>query len=155
ADPARPKVIGRIGTGWYPAAVAGSPEGRALYVASAKGIGEDPNPRAPIGSLRRAAVESAVDADLDFGTGALIRNLRSISPQSAEVMDDNFHVQPAADTSAVPVRLGAASPRIEHVIFILKENKTFDSMFGSDSHYGPFAATTFFGEEGNPETDDQ
>ena len=34
---------------------------------------------------------------------------------------------------------GAASNKIKHVIFILHENKTFDSVLGNQTHFGVFA----------------
>jgi DNA-binding beta-propeller fold protein YncE len=39
-----PKLIGRIPTGWWPAALAISPDDKFLYIVNAKGIGEDINP---------------------------------------------------------------------------------------------------------------
>ena len=36
-------VVGHIPTGWYPTALALSPDGNTLYVANAKGLGAGPN----------------------------------------------------------------------------------------------------------------
>ena len=70
-NPMQPVVLGCIPTAWYPSAVAVSPDGSALYVASAKGVAEDINPAtatnqtsAPTG----IASFSGVDSNYMFGT---------------------------------------------------------------------------------------
>ena len=44
-NPLPAQTAGRMPTGWYPTALAISGDGRFLYVANAKGVGTDINPK--------------------------------------------------------------------------------------------------------------
>ena len=163
--PAQPRLLGRIPTGWYPTSLAISPDGGTLYVANAKGIGEDVNPNTGVtvdfpspptpasgGSpALPGAFNGGVDSNYLYGSAQKIA-LAGLSLNNTQVAALNYAVQPAGklDASIVPLG-GAASNKIKHVFFILHENKTFDSMLGSQSaHFGPFAATAFNYKDGTP-----
>jgi DNA-binding beta-propeller fold protein YncE len=113
--------------------------GRTLYVASAKGRGTGPNDSAPrptdatrdnalmrkdftyaptllYGSLA-ALDESRVDAGLRASTAAVLESNR---------------MQAAAET----IRFASGGQPIKHVIYILKENRTYDQVFGDLSKDG-------------------
>ena len=129
-------VLGRIPTGWYPSAVTVSADGRLLYIASAKGLGTGPNgplatgPTANndhypgyIGSLLKGTVQQV---DLSACT-----DLGSMSAQVAR--NDGFADAPAdpqPGDAVVPTTYGTPSPVIKHVVFILKENRTYDQILG-------------------------
>lgn len=144
-------LVGRIPTGWYPTALALSPDNKTLYVVNAKGIGEDLNPATQQGSHNPIGVESFTDGNFIFGAVQKV-DLASTRIDRQTVLSYNFAQQRHLDTSIVPAG-GKASSKIKHVIFILHENKTFDSMLGSDSHFGPFASTTFNNADGSIATD--
>src|ERR1035441_4466380 len=156
-SPTTPKLLGRIPTGWYPSAVAVSPEGKSLYIANAKGIGEDINPNtntAVAASPTGLASYNGVDSNYIFGSVQKVDLTQPID--NTTVLSNNYAVNPAADTSVVPAGVGAASPKINHVIFILQENKTFDSMLGNlSSRFGAYASTTFNDKTGAPYTNGQ
>lgn len=147
-SPRAPRLLGRIPTGWYPTALAVSPDGRALYVVNAKGIGEDVNPKAALGGQGGATgIESFTDGNYIFGTVQKV-DVARVAIDDQAVRSYNFAWHPDVDTSVVPLG-GSRSQRIKHVIFILHENKTFDSMLGSASaHFGPFASTSFVNADG-------
>ncbi len=149
-SPRAPTLLGRIPTGWYPTALAVSPDGKTLYVVNAKGIGEDVNPKAALGGADDATgIESFTDGNYVFGTVQKV-DVSHAEFDAATVLSYNFAAHPNVDTSVVPLG-GGRSPRIKHVIFILHENKTFDSMLGSASaHFGPFADTAFVNADGSP-----
>lgn len=158
SNAAQPKLLGRLGTGWYPTAIVVSPDGDTLYVANAKGVGEDINPNTNTGTGTAPptglASDSRVDSNYIFGSLQKI-NLTSTSYDGTTVIGQNFAFNPPADTSVVPVG-GAASSKIKHVVFILKENKTFDSMLGNlGSHFGPFASMSFNDQTGAAYTNGQ
>jgi YVTN family beta-propeller protein len=156
-NPAHPALIGRIATGWYPSALALSRDGRVLYVVNMKGIGEDINPKTDLASPSHpTGVESFDDSNYVFGTVQRI-DLASVQPDSARVLANSFAVQPAKaiDARVVPIG-GPRSRKIEHVIMILHENKTFDSMLGNLSqHFGPYASLTYTRPDGSPITEPQ
>lgn len=115
------QVLGMIPAGWYAARVAVSPDGRRLYVTSGKGYGSGPNggvnfvpgPEGTnIGRLMKGTI-SLMDVPADSQLPALTR----------QVLENNG----VAAAPAVPAFL----PPVRHVLFITKENRTFDEMFGA------------------------
>ncbi|HJY80700.1 MAG TPA: alkaline phosphatase family protein [Candidatus Binatia bacterium] len=157
-NPLKPVLLGRIPTGWYPTALAVSADGRFLYVANAKGIGEDINPNiiTTTGNPPPSGIGSDPNVDSNYIFGTLQKvDLSNTAIDNSTVLHNNFVVTPPADTSVVPVG-GAASKKIEHVFFILHENKTFDSMLGNlSTQFGPFASLTFNNRDGSPYTNGQ
>ena len=149
-DPLNPTLLGRIPTGWYPTGLAISPDGKTLYIANAKGVGEDINNAIDItGASGQTpppsglASDSRVDSNYIFGSLQQV-NLTTNPWDNSTVQANNFAVQNSVDTSIVPIGGTTGSPRIKTVIFILHENKTFDSMLGNlGVHFGNFAGTTF------------
>lgn len=119
------KVMGYLPTGWYPTAVAVSDNGRRLFVTSAKGVRErHPNDVAqgPGGKWGRYI------QDLIEGTCSVIElpdrdELRRLSNQ---VMANNFIGTGRRKLDEVRLE----NPGIQHVIYIVKENRTYDQVFG-------------------------
>jgi hypothetical protein len=148
-----PRLLGRIATGWYPTALALSPDGKTLYVVNAKGIGEDVNPAEDLTGSTASGVESFTDGNFIFGTVQKV-DLSTATPDAATVLANNFVKRDGLDASVVPLG-GSPSRKITHVVFILQENKTFDSMLGSAARFGAFASTTFHKADGTPYADPQ
>jgi YVTN family beta-propeller protein len=135
-DPATGVVRGRIPTGWYPSAVAPSADGDRLFIASAKGLGAGPN-----------GVEIDGAHPTQDGTGAsYIGNLLDgivqrvdLALACSSLSELTFAVDRAngllpgdgGDGSVVPTAYGQGPSRaIRHVVFILKENRTYDQVLG-------------------------
>ncbi len=147
--PQSPTLLGRIPTGWYPSALSISADGKTLYIVNDKGVAEDINPLTDFGGNPTASgVESFSNSNSIFGSLQKV-DLTTVALGGTTVLDNNFAVQPAAalDTSIVPLG-GPASTKIKHVIFILHENKTFDSVLGNQAHFGVFANPNFNGQNG-------
>jgi YVTN family beta-propeller protein len=119
---------GFIPTEWMPTAMAMA-DGK-LYVATAKGRGTGPN------NFAQRQVEGLTDARLKrsftFIATLLYGSLAAIDVDSldlkaatAEVMESN-RMKAAAETIAFA---GGANP-IKHVIYVIKENRTYDQLFG-------------------------
>ena len=161
-DPLNPNVLGRIPTGWYPTALAISPDGNTLYIANAKGVGEDINPNIDTSGANGQvppptglASDSRVDSNFIFGSLQQV-DLTKQPWDFTTVQANNFTMQPSVNTSVVPAGGTGGSARIKTVIFILHENKTFDSMLGNlGSVFGNFAGTTFNNIDGSPYTNGQ
>ncbi len=113
--------VALIPTAWYPTAVAVN--GHGLYVASAKGMGSGPN-------LKHQWVG-------DFMHGLLQRvDLRMLAAHASAwtakaLADDGFSdVQRRARDAANAQASAWLHAHIHHVVFILRENKTFDEDLG-------------------------
>jgi YVTN family beta-propeller protein len=140
STPTQPKLLGRIPTGWYPSALSVSADGKTLYIVNDKGVAEDLNPKTDFSTNPTASgIESFSNSNSLFGTVQKV-NLAGYPLNNSSALNANYAVQnPAAlDTSIVPIG-GGASGKIKHVIFILHENKTFDSVLGNQTHFGVFA----------------
>ena len=134
----RSVVRGLIPVGWYPTALAVSPDGKKLYVANAKGLTSKPNAK---GSATGEKVEKyQYIGGLFNGTVSVIpipdaSKLANLSRQS--VKNNGFdetartlaEKQRKVKPSAIPRRVGEPS-LIRHVIYIIKENRTYDQVFG-------------------------
>jgi DNA-binding beta-propeller fold protein YncE len=131
-DVRRNTVLGYIPTGWFPARVALSKDGLTLYVANAKGYGAGPNGGADfqkgpegdyIGDITKGTVSIIPvppDPELAELTYRVIRN-NGFAPSAARKQRPEDFPIPSA---------GGPSTRLRHVVLIVKENRTFDEVFG-------------------------
>ena len=134
-DPPHPHRIGLIPTGWYPTALALSQNGRYLFVANAKGLEQDPGFKGDQPSVvdsRGRVLQVAGDSNAVWSTLERIDLLRIDIRESTRLALSYLRVvEPMREDPVVPQRFGLrdASP-IKHVVLILEENKTYDSMLG-------------------------
>jgi YVTN family beta-propeller protein len=150
-DTASAKVRGMIPTGWYPTGLALDATGKRLAVSSLLGAGsgwrESPGKRyvhANRGSV--AVVDVPEAAQLAAYTTAVAENNRlrlAGSPEAARETARN------ARPSAVPARSGEPS-KIEHVVFIIKENRTYDQVLGDIRKGNGDPSLVMFGEAVTP-----
>lgn len=129
------EVLGHIPTGWFPAKIKISNEGNKLVAANAKGFGSGPNggktfKRGPegsyIGSLMKGTVsvlEIPKDEDLKLLTKKVLNNNFRID----HVYSDRFV---SRRTNPIPLYPGEKESPIKHIVFISKENRTYDEVFG-------------------------
>lgn len=153
-NPAQPILIGRIPTDWYPSGLVLSSDGNTLYVLNAKGIGEDinPNTNTQQGTPPPTGVISTPITDSNYIFGSLQQiSIPNFPLDLTTVAKNNYASMPGIpDTSVVPIG-GAPSQRVKHVVFILQENKTFDSKLGNlGGHFGVFASLTYNNADGSP-----
>ncbi|HVO34116.1 MAG TPA: beta-propeller fold lactonase family protein, partial [Gemmatimonadales bacterium] len=149
-----PRVKGLIPTGWYPTAVALSADGRTLYVANGKGGGSLPNPEGPtapgqrreqyVGALLRGSLSAIPVPDaaaLRGYTGQVMAN----SPYRDALLE--HALWPAA--SPIPRTVGQPSP-IRHVLYVIRENRTYDQVFGDVARGDGDPSLAIFGDSVTP-----
>ncbi|HEY0693243.1 MAG TPA: bifunctional YncE family protein/alkaline phosphatase family protein [Kribbella sp.] len=147
------KITGLIPTGWYPTTVTLTRDGSRLLVTNAKGMGAGPNPRGP--NPTQAGLDySQYVGSMIMGTLSDIRtpSRDDLARYTAQVRVNNrFDASGAANGpgAVVPVRPGDASP-IKHVIYIVKENRTYDQVFGSLGKGNGDPSLNLFGDESAP-----
>ena len=138
-SPAR--IKGLIPTAWYPTGVAFSSDEEYLYILNGKGMGSKPNPRGPQNFnhfLRGLDVQYI--PRLFYGTVSILKKpdearLASYTKQvklnnridemADRIAEKPLYVQPVP----IPRRVGEPSV-IKHVIYIIKENRTYDQVLG-------------------------
>ncbi len=127
-DLARGRVMGSVATAWYPSAVVATAS--KLFVANTKGLGAGPNdgPGYPNPSVGGAGGISPAE----YAGSMIVGTLSTIPlplPHAAlahgtvqVAANDGFH-HPGANT--------AITQPIKHVIYIVRENRTYEQEFGS------------------------
>jgi DNA-binding beta-propeller fold protein YncE len=139
-------ATGWVPTEWYPTALA--VQGNKLYVATAKGQGTGPNnmpqPRVP-GSRTGS---STYIATLLHGSLAAI-DLSQIDSQRDQLTRTVIETNMMKAAQAKIAFRGGADP-IRHVIYIIKENRTYDQILGDLGIGNGMPSLTMYGEEITP-----
>ena len=129
------KVLGHIPVGWFPSKLVVSPDNRSLLVANAKGYGSGPNGGpdfvlGPEGSYVGGLMKGSVTV-LDIPDQASLDSLSQL------VLSYNFDLKPidanrmnAHQGNPVPMYPKQFDSPIKHIVFISKENRTYDEVFG-------------------------
>jgi len=127
--------IGFVPTEWMPMSMAflASPAGGKLYVATAKGKGTGPNGE-PMHVVDPATGKSVDRKSTYIGTllyGSLatldITQLEKELPRWTSVALESNRMKAAAEKIAFS---GGANDKIKHVVYIIKENRTYDQILG-------------------------
>jgi YVTN family beta-propeller protein len=129
---------GFIPTGWYPSALAVSPDSGTLFVANGKGLASRANFPGTTKSLRNVRktkfdyIGSTLEGSISFISrpdaaqmAANTEQVRKNSPYRPEL----FESAPIKSGTVIPDRVGARCP-IKYVLYIIKENRTYDQVFG-------------------------
>jgi YVTN family beta-propeller protein len=124
AGPAPHSVLGLVPTAWYPHSVSLSGDGTMLYVANGK-IDPGSNPGYDF-------VAGSNDYVLQLEGGGLLTapvpTVSALATLTAQVAaNDGYTVAPNPTDAAV---MAALHQNIKHIIYIIKENRTFDQMLG-------------------------
>ncbi|HEX5082043.1 MAG TPA: beta-propeller fold lactonase family protein [Blastocatellia bacterium] len=149
------EVEGFIPTGWYPTSVRVSRDGKRIFVANGKGVASAANPQGPnpykgrtqqyIGSLLKGTV-SIIKLPAKTNLARLTRRVYANSPYTDEMLKA---ARAPKEKTAVPVRIGAPSP-IKYVIYVVKENRTYDQVLGDMKEGNGDPSLCIFGEEVTP-----
>lgn len=151
-------VMGFIPSGWYPSALLLNSK-MELYVGNSKGLEPHANPMGPTSPLLNGAPTKDSVRDIQRGTVNIVpvKNLKSeIKAWTKQAYDnipykDDYLTMARAPQgrSIVPQQVGAGSP-IKHIIYVIKENRTYDQVFGDIQKGNGDPRLTIFGEEVTP-----
>jgi YVTN family beta-propeller protein len=154
---ARSHVLGFIPTGWYPTSAFGLPDGR-MGVLNGKGLRSYPNPDGPNPTKRPEPVHEGVKAIEYVGhiqTGTVqfvdVPEDAKLNSYTAEVISNSPYRDELLDDSGIP----ADSPvrpngPIHHVLYIVKENRTYDQVLGDIKEGNGDPALVIFGDKVTP-----
>jgi YVTN family beta-propeller protein len=121
-NPVSGSVDGYVPTGWLPTAIACDPDGSAVIVTSAKGVKtRNPNGK-PVGNLGQYI------QDVIVGTVSRIpmTEFSKLEKHTATVAVNN-RIVPNLNSATHP---DFKNPGIKYVIYIVKENRTYDQVLG-------------------------
>jgi DNA-binding beta-propeller fold protein YncE len=152
-------MLGFIPTGWYPTTVRTLRDGR-IVVFNGKGSGSHPNPDGPNPfkwPIPAGTVKQEYVAGIQTGSASVItpftaeqlsaytRTVMENSPYRDSLLDD---AQIAAG-NPIPSVAGGATP-IQHVILLMKENRTYDQVLGDMKEGNGDPNLVLFGEKITP-----
>ncbi len=167
------RVEGLIPTAWYPSHLAVSPSGKSLAVSTLFGVGSGTElPAGRLASLRRELPELQPGIDRRYvhsyrGTVNVIEvpDATQLAGYTRAVAENNrlslvsgarrqgavVQARSAGQVKPVPVpeRRGEPSP-IQHVVFIVKENRTYDQLFGDLERGNGDPSLVMYGEDTAP-----
>lgn len=148
-EPNESSVKGFVPTGWYPTAVSVTPDGMNLLVGVGKGNQSEANPIIDNPPRTDGETESRRSIPYTY-IGATLRGSLSLVPipdeeklkeytamvyRNCPYSDSQLTTAPYSTPTAIPTTVGGPSP-IKYVIYIIKENRTYDQVFG-DLAAGP------------------
>jgi YVTN family beta-propeller protein len=153
--PGGSKLLGLIPAGWFPGAVQYDPRHKKIYVANLKSIGGTPqrarsglgngvgfNTKQHAGSLSLISVPSKRELQKDTQTA--LANLRY--PLLAQAK-----LPPRENRLPLPVPERVGEPSVfQHVIYIIKENRSYDQVLGDVSEGNGDADLCVFGQRVTP-----
>ncbi|MFM9066768.1 MAG: bifunctional YncE family protein/alkaline phosphatase family protein [Planctomycetota bacterium] len=165
--PRHSEVKGFIPTGWYPTSLAITPDEKHLLVGVGKGNQTAPNKPTPeklaaelakpkaqgdysyfpfpyIGTTLSGSL-SIIELPSDKELAAYTHQVYKNCPYS----DKQLTTAPSKRPTAIPTKVGDASP-IKHVIYVIKENRTYDQVFSDIPRGNRDESLLMFGERVTP-----
>ncbi|MEU6663360.1 beta-propeller fold lactonase family protein [Streptomyces sp. NPDC046821] len=149
------QVKGLIPTGWYPTGVQVSPDGKRLLVTSAKGLGTGPNKGSDASNPdSHPYIENQLQGYLSVvpvpDAGQLAKYTRQVRENNGfDAKNDVRGFDGKTPGTIVPRRVGDSSP-IKHVIYVVKENRTYDQVLGDLPKGNGDPSQAIFGKDVTP-----
>ncbi len=132
------KPLGFIPAGWYPTSVRVAKGGKALFISNGKGTTskanrDGPNPLADARGSVREYIGGLFQGTLSIvpmpGPKEMLAHTKVVYDCSPLRARANEGVPSRPEGHPIPAKVGDTSP-IQHVIYIIKENRTYDQVFG-------------------------
>ena len=153
------KIVGYIPTGWYPTTVRALRDGR-LVVLNGKGSGSHPTPNG-VNPFRWPVAKKS--PPMDYVAAIQTGSASVIAPVTPKQLNDYTHTvivnSPYHDSlledagipagSPIPAHIGGTTP-IQHVILLMKENRTYDQVLGDMKEGNGDPHLVLFGENITP-----
>ncbi len=151
-EPGKSRLIGLVPTGWFPGAVVFDSLKDKLYVANIKGIGSTkkfkPGEKVKYQTYQYFGTVSLIkvpsNKELKKLTDIALFNIRYPLIEEA-FLPPRTNAQPRP----VPERIGEPSV-FKHVVYIIKENRTYDQVLGDMKEGNGDPSLCVFGEEITP-----
>ena len=144
------EVTGYIPTGWYPGSVITDMDGKSIYVANVKGIG----------SRNQLTGRAGYNSHDHLGTLSIIPlpGKKELQTMTETVALNNSPVKGQKDVKLSTSRRGAVPVPVlpdqkslfKHVVYIIKENRTYDQVFGDFEQGDGDTSLVMFGRNVTP-----
>ena len=145
SNSARSFVNGFVPTGWYPTGAIFSRDGKQMFVLSGKGLVSAAKPTDGGAELRLRGAVSALPVPDRIALADYTRRVYALTPYNDDILlNPNVPVG-----SPIPRVVGTSSP-IKHVFYIIRENRTYDSIPGDLKQGNGDPSLTLFGAAVTP-----
>ena len=143
-DIASGRLIGALPAGWYPTDVDVAKDGSSIFILDGDGITGHPNP-----AYGHPAVHHANDS---LYIGSLLTGdlERAPLPDAAALSSGLATARAAALYRGGRPQPGPRSSLVRHVIYVIKENRTYDEILGDDARGDGDASLAIFGRTITP-----
>ncbi|MBP6795301.1 MAG: bifunctional YncE family protein/alkaline phosphatase family protein [Saprospiraceae bacterium] len=124
-------VKGHIPTAWFPSKLKVSQDGKKLIVANAKGLGSGPNGGASFNLEEQGSYIGGLMKG--YVTVHDIPQDNQLIEETNNVISNNFKfltVDSETKKHPIPLLPQVKSEEIKYIVFIAKENRTYDEVFG-------------------------
>jgi DNA-binding beta-propeller fold protein YncE len=156
AESAKASLLGLVPTAWYPSSVDVSADGKRLAVGTLFGVGSGQgsaggNLRGRYVFAQRGTVH-VIDIPDSTSLAAFTAAVAANNRLTVNTRDGSLaSARPRADAPArpVPERPGEPSP-IENVVFIIRENRTYDQVLGDLSRGARDSSLVMYGRNVTP-----
>jgi YVTN family beta-propeller protein len=150
-DVATSSLRGYLPAGWYPTGVVVSPDGKRLLVSNAKGTStRNPNASSDVagGDQSRKYILRVIEGNVT--TVNLPAGDEELKESTRRVMNVN-RLTPRYVKAENPLKeIGLQAGKIQHVIYIVKENRTYDQVLGDEPQGNGAKPLCIFGREVTP-----
>jgi YVTN family beta-propeller protein len=129
-DVKKKKVEGYIPTGWMPTRVKVSNDGKKIFITSARGYGAGPNG----GKGFVAPPQGTYIGDIQLGTFQIVDvpDATQLAVYTRQVIQNTFSEVVVKDDghNPLPPLPGLRKSPIRHIVYVTKENRTYDEVLG-------------------------
>ncbi len=145
SKPGHARLEGFIPTGWYTSAVRVSPDGKKIMSVASKGSTAKSNAdKSYIGRILKGQIYFT-----DTPSPAVLAQMTQQVIANSPYRDELLKAAVNRDGSLLPNRPGDKSP-IKYVIYIIKENRTFDQVLGDMPNCEADTSLCIFGDKITP-----
>lgn len=144
------EALGFVPTEWYPTGVA--LEGKYLYVATAKGQGTGPNnfPQKPAPTMDPRFAHGSTTYIAKLLYGSVARMATADIEQQLPKLTEEARASNLLEAQQKQIAFHDRRNPIKHVIYIIKENRTYDQDFGDIKEANGDPSLTMYGESVTP-----
>ena len=145
-DVNQPKLLGYLPAGWYPTGVAVSPDNKRLLVVNAKGtVARHPNP--PQTGARRQSPIALLEGNV---ISIPVPSRQELVAQTQRVLELDRLTPRHINRENPLAAIGLQAQKIRHVIYIVKENRTYDQVLGDLPQGNGDPSRCLFGRQVTP-----
>ncbi len=144
-----PAIFGAVPVGWYPTDVALSKDGRRLYVLDGNGVTRAANPSFINTDIVPRSQQKASDLSY-YAPAMMFGDLETIVALDRRTLVSGLAAARANSDYRPDLPAPAPLPPFKHVIYVIKENRTYDQVLGDDPRGNGQASLAVFGQRITP-----